>query len=150
MTGKRTRLQSQVERIVDDGAGRYRRIIVQMAGCSDLEEGFLEGAVRAVRRRRMVVSARDLLPASAASFHRGRDLKLTAAQARKQRDAGASLASQVAAVNARQAARKPSRRQLVAAAERSLKPLYKSAVMGKITGRKSGKAAARRFWSSVN
>jgi len=148
MTNSHNRLQNQVERIVDTGEGRYRRIIVQMHGCSELEEGCLEGAMRALRRRRMVVSARELLPANADSFHRGRDLKLTAAQARRQRQAEASIASQIAAANARQPARKPSHRQLVAAAERALRPLDRSAVMQKISGRRSGAAAAHRFWSS--
>jgi subtilisin family serine protease len=143
-----THLTRQAERIIDEGEGRYRRVIVQMAEAAEPDAEVLAGAADAQRHRALSSSARALLPAPAAAFSRGTDLRLTASQRRHQRTSLASFASQVAASTASQPVRKPSKVQRRAAARKEFARLEKSDVVSQIAARKTGAASMQKIWSA--
>lgn len=145
----KSRIESQVERIIDEGSGRRRSVIVQMDSRREGFDALIEGACEAVRERALVASARDLLPAPASAHQRGKGGKLSAAQRRKLRSAAASFTSQVALATASSAPRRPGKRSLVAEGRRAVRPLRSSAVVQKaLSSPPKGVRAAKELWSS--
>ena len=59
-----TDLRQQVVRIIDEGTGRRRTVIVQMRAGERTDDRLLGIAAEVHRRRNLTISARDLLPAA--------------------------------------------------------------------------------------
>ena len=89
-------VEKQIQKVLDEGQGRTRHVIVQMRyEPEDLDE-LLNTASQAMRRRSMAISARSVLPAEARYFRK--DSSLTAATRKKNlRGAKRSMAAQVGA-----------------------------------------------------
>ena len=132
------RLAGQLERILDEGSGSHRSVIVRMKLPEKDEETLLGAVARAIQRRALLLSARDILPA-----HPDR-LVGPAGETPSDRSGEAvgeegGLAAQVAAVAVRQV----SKRGLRSRGLKSLRPLYSSLVrLGQ------GPRGARSFWTS--
>ena len=89
-------VEQQIQRILDEGKGRNRHVIVQMSHHPGELSDLLDTASQATRRRSMAVSARSVLPAEARYFQT--DGSLTeSTRKRHLRDAGRSMAAQVRA-----------------------------------------------------
>lgn len=132
------RLVRQVERILDEGSGNHRSVIVRMKLPEKDEETILGVVANAIQRRALLLTARDVLPT-----HLDRmvlpDRGTPSDRARKAlRDEG-GLAAQVAATAIRQV----SKRVLRSRGLKSLKPLYSS-----LLKLKQGAHGARSFWTS--
>jgi subtilisin family serine protease len=95
-----TELREQVERIIDEGRGRRRTVIVQMKTEERADARLLQVAAEVHRRRNQTISARDLLPASRDELEAVRQAsgkRLTAPARRALQRTEASLAVQVGA-----------------------------------------------------
>ena len=57
------RLARQLERILDEGSGSHRSVIVRMKLPERDEETLLGAVAHAVQRRALLLSARDIFPA---------------------------------------------------------------------------------------
>ena len=90
------RLKKQIERVIDEGRGPRREVIVTMGVPDQTERELLHTASRAIQERNLSLTARDLLPASAKSLRRPKSGKRTAAAERELREQGLSVAAQVA------------------------------------------------------
>ena len=89
-------IRKQVERIIDEGEGPYRSIIVQMATDDETAQSLIETGSEAVRRRSMSTSARDVLPAKARAMTTVRSSEQTRSERMALRRAEQSVASQIA------------------------------------------------------
>ena len=85
-------LKSQLERVLDFGRGNYRDVIIRMRDDEEAVERIIGGATEGVERRRLALTARDVLPASRRTIERAR----TTSGRRKLRSMEFSLAAQVA------------------------------------------------------
>lgn len=86
----------QIQRVLDEGSGRTRHVIVQMRYEPEELGELVDTASQAMRRRSMAVTARSALPAEARYFRR--DSALTEATRRKNlRGVKRSMAAQVGA-----------------------------------------------------
>ncbi len=132
------RLASQVERILDEGSGSHRSVIVRMKLPETDEETLLGVIAGAIQRRTLLLTARDILPARL-DLMAGPDRGIPSDRAREALREEGGLAAQVAATAIRQV----SRRVLRSRGLRSLRPLYAGLL-------KLGREAhgARSFWTS--
>ncbi|MEM8994303.1 MAG: S8 family serine peptidase [Acidobacteriota bacterium] len=89
-------IESQIQKVIDEGHGRTRHVIIQMRHRSANLEDLLSTTFQATRKRSLAVSARSVLPAKARYFRK--DDNLTEATRKRQlRGASHSLAAQVRA-----------------------------------------------------
>ena len=132
------RLARQVERILDEGSGSHRSVIVRMKLPERDEETLLGVVAGAIQRRTLLLTARDILPAHP-GLVAGPDRGDPSDRAREALRQEGGLAAQVAAAAIRQA----SKRVLRSRGLRSLRPLYSGLLK---LGR--GAAGARSFWTS--
>ena len=120
---KEQRITQQVEKIIDEGAGDRRSVIVQMETKQPADQRLLSVAAEIHRRRNLSINARELLPASRPELQ---SVNRAAGQepddsARQALDASPrSLSIQVGAV-----AKATAPKHTKAAALRSLNPLLK-------------------------
>ena len=132
------RLARQVERILDEGSGNHRSVIVRMRLPEKDEETILGVVASAIQRRALLLTARDVLPTHLDRMA-GPNRGTPSDRAREAlRDEG-GLAAQVAATAIRQV----SKRVLRSRGLKSLKPLYSS-----LLKLKQGAHGARSFWTS--
>lgn len=132
------RLAGQVERILDEGSGSHRSVIVRMKLPEADEETLLGAVVGAIQRRSLVLTARDILP-TRLDLLAGSDGEVPSGRAREALEEEGGLAAQVAARAIRQA----SRRVLRSKGLRSLRPLYSG-----LRELGSGTRGSRSFWTS--
>ena len=132
------RLARQVERILDEGSGSHRSVIVRMKLPETDEETLLRAIVGAIQRRSLLLTARDILP-TRLDLVAEPDGGVPSGRAAEALEEEGGLAAQVAATAIRQA----SRRVLRSRGLRSLRPLYSSLVE---LGR--GTRGSRSFWTS--
>ena len=132
------RLAGQLERILDEGSGNRRSVIVRMKLPEKDEETLLGVVVHAIQRRALLLSARDLLPA-----HPGR-LVGPAGETPSDRS-GEALGEDggVAGPVAATAIRQVSKRGLRSRGLKSLRPLVSS-----LLELKQETHGARSFWTS--
>ncbi len=132
------RLARQVERILDEGSGNYRSVIVRMKLSERDEETLLGAVAHAIQRRALLLSARDILPA-----HLERLVvpagETTSDRSGKAPEEEGGVAAQVAATAIRQV----SKRGLRSRGLRSLRPLVSS-----LLKLEQGTRGARSFWTS--
>lgn len=148
-------LQEQVERISDESRDKSLSVIVQMKTDDKEMERILETGTEAILRRRITISAHDLLPAEAATMKQAAGRKTTAAVKRKLSGSQQSIASSLA----RTSLGDISARALVKLGLKALEPLLASKWIAEQVG-KAGEAAGKRarmkhtsdevphFWSS--
>lgn len=138
-------LKDQIEKIIDEGQGTTRSVIIQMDTGATEYASLLNASGRAIRNRAMSTSARDLLPPPARVMKRKTH---TATQRSKLRSNSNSLASQVAA-RQRPGTKKDSLR---ISGNASLKSLINSdsikSALAKQTSKNQKGAKMRAFWSS--
>lgn len=148
-------LKEQVERIIDEGAGRTRSVIVQMETDGSYTKALLRTASQAIRRRGMTVTARDVLPPQAHVFQDSVSRRASRNRSRRElRQADQSLAAQFA-LQALKTVAKPLLREVGLG---FLAPLMESATVQEALGRASEKlekvAPTRskipQFWSSAS
>ncbi|MCP4203768.1 MAG: S8 family serine peptidase [bacterium] len=136
-------LHEQIEKIIDEGRGATRDVIVQMSPESTEYSRLLQASSRAIRKRSMSTSARELLPPPAKILKRKARPKERRTELRTHTQ---SLASQVAALAK---PRRPTPRR--AAGLKSLDPLLQSegvkVAAAKEADKERGKKI-RKFWSS--
>ena len=132
------RLARQVERILDEGSGNHRSVIVRMKLSEKDEETLLGAVAHAIQRRALLLTARDVLPAQSDRLAPP-DRGTPSEQAREALREEGGLAAQVAATAIPQV----TRRVLRSRGLRSLRPLYSSLLE---LGR--GAQGARPFWTS--
>lgn len=132
------RLARQVERILDEGSGSHRSVIVRMKLPETDEETLLGAVVGAIQRRSLLLTARDILP-TRLDVVAGPVGGVPSGRAREALEEEGGLAAQVAATAIRQA----SRRVLRSRGLRSLRPLDSSL---RELGR--GTRGSRSFWTS--
>jgi len=89
-------VRSQLERIIDEGEGDLRSVIVQMSADEETTRSLLETASEAIRRRRMATSAREALPPEAGRLTSAAARKGRTAKRRRPREAEPSMALQLA------------------------------------------------------
>ena len=140
------RLHKQVERILDEGTGPRRSVIVQMASASDDTLILLKRTTEAIQQRQLALSARDVLPPRAETLETlvggGR---LSASVRRELSLRGASIASQVAAL--RMAT--DSQANLVTRGMHAIQPLLDSQfVQEAIQNVQPANVRPLHFWSS--
>lgn len=92
-------LQQQIERISDESRSKSLDVIVQMKTADKEMDKILETGAEAILRRRVTVSAHDLLPAEAATMNRAAGRKATAAVRRKLSSSRQSIASSLASTS---------------------------------------------------
>jgi len=146
-------LEDQVARIIDEGEGLRRSVIVQMSYDRPETKALLRTVTEATRRRSMSATARDLLPARADLFRRAKAGEATRATKRHLKSAKMSMASQMAVA----APKRVTSKGLEKEGNRVLSPLLASEVVqrsfAKMTSRK-GKTPLSKgiqgltFWSS--
>jgi subtilisin family serine protease len=146
-------LEDQVARIIDEGEGRTRSVIVQMSYDQPDTEDILSTVTAATRRRSMSASARDLLPARAEMFRKAKAGEATRTTKRHLKSAKMSMASQMAVA----APKRVTKRSLAREGIKVLNPLLASETaqrsFEKMTSRK-GKTPLPEglegltFWSS--
>ncbi|HEX2204928.1 MAG TPA: S8 family serine peptidase [Longimicrobium sp.] len=140
-------LQRQIERIIDEGHGARRSVIVQMGACECATERLLRVVAEVHRRRNLSLSARDLLPVDQRELDR-----LRAGGAPSPRGHGVPGAS--LALQAGSALLPVAPERLRSSGRASLAPLLASDVVRRALGRISRRRSApeRRdapgFWSS--
>ncbi len=138
-------LKDQIEKILDEGHGATRSVIIQMDTGADEYSAILNASGRAIRKRAMATSARELLPPPASVLKRK---TRNTSNRSKLRSYTQSVASQVA-LSKRPKTRKDTLRQRRTA---SLNPLINSdsvqAALSKQKGKKVGDKKMRAFWSS--
>lgn len=92
-------LDQQVEKIIDEGTGAKRSVIVRMAS-TDEEISILSGtASEAIQKRKLVQSARDVLPLPFDNINLPPSGERSAYMQRKLRSVDQSVVAQVAALN---------------------------------------------------
>ena len=90
-------LKQQVEQILDEGTGKYRNIIVQMASPTKDSDPLLRAATDAAKRRTLALTARDILPLPLNKMRFPKSGKRSRAERGELRAAAKSLAAQLAA-----------------------------------------------------
>ena len=142
----KTYLRMQVEKIIDEGRGLHRDVIIQMSPGSVEYSDLLQASNRAIRNRGMSTSARALLPPPAKILKKKVRSK---AMQKKLRIHGRGLASQIAA------SAQPGRKtRLRVTGRTSLGPLLSSgiirAALAKQPSKRRGKSRPKMktFWSS--
>jgi len=132
------RVARQLERILDEGSGSHRSVIVRMQRPEKDEETLLGAVAHAIQRRALLLSARDILPAHP-------DRLVGAAGETPSVRSGTALEEDggVAARVAAAAIRQVSKRGLRSRGLKSLRPLYSSLVQ-----LRQGPHGARSFWTS--
>lgn len=139
-------LRIQVEKILDEGRGNERDIIIQMSPGSEEYAQLIDASNRAIRKRAMSTSARDLLPPHARVMKRK---SKTVSQRSQLRSYAQSLASQVAASH-----RGGTMQRLQMSGASSLQPLLQSKSLKEAFARQTSKRSRgkkrkiRPFWSS--
>lgn len=94
-------LERQVERIIDEGSGSRRSVIIQMKVNEEPNKQLLQAAAEVHRRRNLSLTARDLLPASQSDLQQlveSAGKKLNAKARNTLNSADASLSIQLGAV----------------------------------------------------
>lgn len=149
-------LHQQVERIADESRETKVSVIVQMTTDDKEMETVLETGTEAIRRRRVTVAARDLLPAPAETLKRASGKKPTAATKRKLlTTSGQSFASSLARTNLSRAVEST----ISKVGLKALAPLFSSQWIAELVGKaregQSQRAAQKKtateiphFWSS--
>jgi subtilisin family serine protease len=148
-------LLEQVERINDEATGERLSVIVQMETGDELTS-MLEAATEIIRRRRVTISARDLLPPTAETMEKARGRKATAATRRKISATEQSLSSMIV----RRALAPAPIRTLARHGQQALAPLLKSRFAELTTERMARATPTRRraarsretvphFWASA-
>lgn len=149
------RINQQVERILDEGTGARRSVIVQMQSDEGLNEGLIRIAAEVHRRRNLSLSARDLLPVHHTALEQVRKSaggKLTTSARSALGRAEASLSLQVG-----RAMVPAARAMLKSSGQRALAPLSQSDVVKRSVeeaGKRSRKSSPETspgltsFWSS--
>ena len=132
------RLTRQVERILDEGSGNHRSVIVRMKLPEKDEETLLGVVANAIQRRALLLTARDVLPADLDRLTPPDRGAPSDRASEALRDEG-GLAAQVAATAIRQV----SRRVLRSRGLRSVNPLVSSLPR---LGQRAG--GVRSFWTS--
>lgn len=93
-------LKKQVERIIDEGVGSHRSVIVQMKSDETTTRKLLEAAGEAIRRRSLSTTARDMLPPKASALRASGSTKRTRTWDRKLLEVPMSMTSQFALAGA--------------------------------------------------
>ncbi len=115
-------LDNQVERIIDEGSGRRRSVIVKMASKEDDLSTLSSTASEAIQKRNLAQTARDVLPLSLDKMKLPDSGERTNYMKQQLRSADASVAAQVAASGAQDISTTNLKRVGVS----NLKPLLKS------------------------
>ncbi len=89
-------LKKQVERIIDEGVGPSRSVIVQMKSDETTTKKLLDTAGEAIHRRRLSTTARDMLPPKASALTVPESTKRTRVQRRELLEEPMSMTSQFA------------------------------------------------------
>ena len=136
-------LKRQIEKILDEGRGASRSVIVQMAPAQAEHEEAMRVSKRVAERRAVVMSARELLPPPAKVLNRRKTKKVR----KELLGLNNSMASQMAATCSGR-----SREQLKTEGQLSLAPLMGSdtfkACVAIQRKKKSRRQYPKAFWSS--
>jgi hypothetical protein len=90
-------VDEQIERILDEGRGRRRSVIVRMSSTEEEIQELSSTASEAIRKRNLAQSARDVVPLSLDKMRLPESGKRTDYMKRQLRAADQSVAAQVAA-----------------------------------------------------
>ena len=142
------RLHEQVERIIDEGTGSRRSVIVRMAEPQDGDgvTVLVGTATDAIRARRLSLTARDILPSSAEVVRGKTPGKLSARERRVLAQDQVSSVAQVAAADVTTV----TKRHLASSGRKAVAPLLSSDAAKKaIAAPKRGAGTGTGvFWSS--
>jgi subtilisin family serine protease len=136
-------LHQQVEKIIDEGTGTRRSVIVRMDEPGEDVNALVETAGDAIRARRLSLTAREILPSQGEAV---RGKRISPRDRRALAQDHVSSAAQVAASQVPTV----TKRQLVASGHRAVAPLLRSDVAQKgiaASERKAGTGTGV-FWSS--
>ena len=98
MASKKSKhLDEQIERIIAEGAGKRREVIVQMGDLDDSERAFAAVASDALGRRSTLTTAREVLPPHLDFLKEKRSPKAKSERKRELKDTEQSMVSQLAA-----------------------------------------------------
>jgi subtilisin family serine protease len=139
-------LREQVERIIDEGVGTRRSVIVRMAEPGADIGALIGTAGEAIRARRLSQTARDILPSQGEAV-REKTSGLSPRNRRALASDHVSASAQVAAAGVRTV----TKNQLVASGHRAVRPLLASDVAQKglrASERKGKTSGTGVFWSS--
>lgn len=123
-------LRDQVEKIIDEATDPTINVIVQMTTPDEELDDILKTASEAMERRRVTVSARDLLPAPADELEKAKGKKTTAAAKRHLAEWNQSLSTTMAQSSLSDTT--PAKLKTIA--NRVLKPLFTSSFVESIVG----------------
>ena len=140
-------LEDRVSKIIDEGLGRSRRVIIQMKYLSATAREWLTAAARTGRHRAMNLNPRSILPAPANSYERMKGT-LPDEQRRRLVAAQLSLSANIAISKGAVRIRRPSKRSFRAASAASLGPLERNSVIQKVRASNVGAASTRTFWTA--
>jgi hypothetical protein len=99
MTETSKKLIQQVEKILDEGEGEERSVIVQMSSPDEKKKDLMvRTASEVIQKRHLTLTPRDLLPASLDQMRRGRAGKPTPAARRQLLTVEKSFSAQMAAI----------------------------------------------------
>jgi len=87
-------VREQVERILDEEAGRFHSVIVQMESPNEALQAMLDASIEAMQRRHLTTSARELLPPKADVILK--DTDFTRTERRQLRATQETMTSQIA------------------------------------------------------
>jgi subtilisin family serine protease len=139
-------LEEQVDRIISEGSGPRRSVIVRMAEPGKRVDTLVGSAAEAIRVRQMSMSPREILPDRIESI-RGRKRGLSSRERRALTEDRVSTVAQLAAASLPHV----TKRGLVSSGERALTPLLRSGVAQKgfeQPQRRVPASAGNIFWSS--
>ncbi|PVV11341.1 MAG: hypothetical protein B6D72_07180, partial [gamma proteobacterium symbiont of Ctena orbiculata] len=137
-------LRNQIERIIDEGQGKARSVIIQMDTGKEETEELVSIASQAIIGRSMFLSARDALPPPAEKLQRTAKASRGRKSRRRRLPDTKSMAEFVATMGF-----KATRKTIERAARRSLIPLLESDFAKRaLSNRKSAKIG--HFWSAAS
>ena len=129
-------ITQQIERILDEGVGESRSVIVQMKANNTLYGELIKTSSRVVRRRGMSISPRELRPAPASVMKRKTK---TQAQRKELSLHAESMSSQVALGRGDR-----TKQRLVQAGRTNLRPLQTSTFLRESLAKHVGKSKSKR------
>lgn len=89
-------LKRQIEKIIDQGKGNARSVIVQMKVDEERTKAIINVASQAARNRQLVTNARSLIPPNAKALKLSKNSKRSSASSRTLREANLSAVAQLA------------------------------------------------------